>query len=67
METTTKTKTKRSRGQAARVDDMIDTNEAFSRAYRMFVQTYHVGPDWHKANTKLLIQDGSVICEIREE
>ena len=64
---TTKTKTKQSRGQAARVENAVDLNIAFHRAYKLFVRKYHADPDWNKANAQLVIQNGSVVCEIREE
>lgn len=67
MTTATKTKTKRAVGQAARLGNNVDLNVAFSRAYNMFVAMFNRDPNWPKANTKMLIQNGSVICEIQEE
>lgn len=66
MTTTTKIK-KVSRGQAARVENLVDLNVAFSRAHTMFLRTFRREPNWPKASTKLLITQGSVVCEIQEE
>lgn len=72
METTatissTRKETNISYGQAARVENTLDANKAFSRAYSQFVSLYGREPEWATTTMRMDVTLSSVRCVIREE